>query len=360
MRGTLFKSIAVVGLLLSGRPGFAQLVGGGGSPATDCWVTYDSHPAANKPASRPNRVECADQDSTCGDADAALGYCSFDVQVAFNSTTGFGSCAPTAAPAGSFAIPYSGPTNDDHPKHNADFEPFVQFAEDHLPLTTGDTDVVSGFKPVSVPLSIRFGASGPRFRNTTVMLKPTQCAAALLSNGKCPSGIPNDKDTFKLTCTVPVDSMTGAKISPCTGILSTFQQIQEHIFDRKCSTMATCHGSADSMHDLCLKPACGARSAYTDLVGVTPHNFAAATDGLKRVEPGNPQNSLLFHKISGGALLNSTTFGPGTYGARMPYHSPATDRARPKLSSGEIRLINDWILAGAPQTGFVTSLGACQ
>jgi hypothetical protein len=74
----------------------------------------------------------------------------------------------------------------------------------------------------------------------------------------------------------------------------------------------------------------------------------------------NPENSLLFHKINGGTRLNSATFGNGAYGLRMPYNNAAAGLARPKLSAGEIRLINDWILAGAPQTGFVISRGACQ
>lgn len=338
----------------------AQTVGGGGPKATDCWITFDSIPAANKPTSRPSRIECADQDSTCGDANPALGYCTFDVQMAFNSTTGFPSCAPAAAPAAGFRIPYSGPGNDDHPKHVNDFEPLLVFAEDQLPLSATDTDRLSGFKPVTIPLSITTSAAGPRFRNTTVKLEPTLCATGLLSNGKCPPGVDRDSDSFKLVCTVPIDPITQKKISPCAGISSTFQQIQEHIFDRKCSTLATCHGSTDPAHDLCLKPSCGGRSAYTDLVGVDPHNLSAADDGLKRVQAGDLLGSLLHRKIVGGTLLNSPGAGTNAYGFRMPYHSPATDRARPKLSAGEIRLINNWILAGAPQTGFVTSPGACQ
>jgi hypothetical protein len=156
--------------------------------------------------------------------------------------------------------------------------------------------------------------------------------------------------------------MTGQKISPCTGIAGTFQQMQEHIFDRKCSSQATCHGSPTSLHDLCLAPSCsaGTRSAYTDLVGVAPHNFEASADGLLRVQAGNPDNSLLMRKILGD--LDSATFGPDAYGKRMPFHDPANDRARKKLGSAEVQLISDWILSGAPASGFVTTTakGACQ
>jgi hypothetical protein len=352
-------AIAMIALVADAPHSAAQVVGGGGSKATDCWMTFDSIPAPNAPAKKPSYVRCADQDTACGDADTTLGSCQFDVQMTFNSQ-GFSGCSPASFASGGFLIPYSGAANDDHPKHIPDFEPLQQYAEDQLPLTAADVDRSSGFKSVTVPLTISFGAKGPAFRTTTIKLKPILCQADLLSNNKCPTGVKKDTDTFKLTCTPPVDSMTGTKISPCTGIASTFQQIQEHIFDRKCSNLATCHGSTDPLHDLCLKPACGLRSAYTDLVGVTPHNFNAATDGLKRVDPLNPGNSLLFHKIKGGKLLNSTTFGSNAYGFRMPYNNPAAGKARSKLTVGEARLINDWILAGAPQTGFVTSKGACQ
>lgn len=339
-------------------PTAGQVVGGGGPTATDCWVTFDSIPAPNRPASRPNSVRCRDQDVACGDADPALGQCQFSVQIALNST-GFANCSPSAFPANSFAIPYSGPANDDHPKHVPDFEPLQQFVDGELPLGSGDVDRLSGYQPVTVTLPIRFSARGPRFRPMTLRLDTEICQIPLIS-GRCPSPL-GDKDRFKLICDRPLDPMTSQPISPCTGVTSTFQQIQEHIFDRKCSNLATCHGSVEPSHDLCLKPSCGgSRSAYTDLVNVPPHNFAAASDGLKRVDPGNLENSLLYRKILGSKKLDSPNFGGGAYGFRMPYHNPAADRARPRLRPGEKRLLRDWILAGAPQTGFISSPYSCQ
>jgi len=354
----------------------AQTVGGGGSTATDCWVTFNSNPAPNSPASKPKYVKCPDQDATCGDADARLGYCEFQLQVNLNST-GFASCAPTDLPSQGFHIPFSGPTNDDHPKNIADFEVFQTFADDSLPLhpaTPTDptsTDIASNFKPVTVPLKISLASNGPVFVTNTVTMSPTMCKAALTASNKfkCPVSVQKDADTFKLTCTPPVDG-TGAKISACTGITSTFQQIQEHIFDRKCSSQASCHGSPVAPHDLCLKPACGSRSAYGDLVcadagctdttGAAPTNFFANDDGLKRVAPFDLTKSLLIHKILGGKQLDSAVHGTGVYGLRMPYNNPAADRKRAKLTKGEIRLISDWVLAGAPATGFVSSFkGAC-
>lgn len=335
-------------------------VGGGGSAATDCWVAFQSNPTANTPAVRPKYVRCRDQDATCGDADPVLGQCTFQVRVGLN-VSGFPSCTPRAFPAGSFAIPYSGPAFDDHPKHVPDFEPFQLFADGQLPLLATETDRWSGWNTVRVVLPVRQAANGPRFRLATLKLQTTICGVSLLSDGKCPAGVANDKDTFKLVCLPPVDPLTNAPVSPCTGITSTFEQIQKHIFDRKCSNLATCHGSIEPFHDLCLEPSCGGgRSAYTDLVNATPHNFAAAEDGLRRVKPGDPDHSLLYLKVLGGSRLDSPTFGSGAYGVRMPYHNPAVDRARPRLTAGEIQLLREWILHGAPQTGFIPSSVSCQ
>ena len=350
--------LAVFGLVIGQVAAAAgQVAPGGGSADTDCLVTYDSIPAP-VPASKPTHVQCADQDASCDGDPNRLGYCRFQLQVSFNST-GFAGCSPANLPAGGFLIPFSGAANDDHPKHIADFEVFQQFAQDSLPLTAVKTNVMSGFSDVTIPLTITFASSGPKFKKTTVTMQPTMCTNALIL-GKCESGL-KDKDKFKLNCTPAIDGMTGKPVSPCTGISGTFQQMQEHIFDRKCSAQASCHGSPTSFHDLCLAPSCsaGTRSAYTDLVGITPHNSAALMDGLKRVDPGIPANSLLIHKILGE--LDSPNFGPDQYGKRMPYNDPAHDRARKKLSSGEVQLISDWITAGAPATGFVSTSakGAC-
>jgi hypothetical protein len=354
----------VAAVLLLAYPVGAQVVPGGGPAATDCYVTYDAHPAANSPTLHPKSVKCADQDAACGDADSRLGYCGYALQVALNSTN-FPVCAPQNFPVGSFLIPFSGPENDDHPSHIPAFEPLQQFVEDQLPLDAGAGDVnrLSGFFPVVVPMAISFTSHGPLFKATTVSLKPTMCTLPLDARGHCPTGGKKDTDTFKLTCTPAVDPATRLRIRPCTGVTSTFQQIQEQIFDRKCSTLAGCHGSAIVPHDLCLKTSCNGdtRHAYTDLVGVDPMNEAAFHDGLQRVVPGDPGRSLLVHKINGGAQLNDQTGVVSAYGLRMPYHNPFANRARPKLSSGEIQLITDWILHGAPDSGLVSTVGsACK
>lgn len=351
---TSFILAAVVSVFTT--PATAQLVGGGGAAATDCWVAFDSTPHPNFPAARPTGVKCADGDPC--DADARLGYCGFQVQLTLNSTS-FGACVPTNLPTGGFFIP--GTNNDLLPTWNQANANIQNDVDGSLPLNAATTDVPVGPIAITVPMKIGFATKTPVFQTTTFQLHPTLCQAALTpsNNFKCPASVGKDVDTFTFTCTPPIDSMTGQKISPCAGIASTFQQIQEHIFERKCSTQGNCHQGPNPPHGLCLT--CALDTVYTDLVGVAPQNVAAATDGLKRVDPFNPANSLIVHKINGAKQLDSPTSGTGAYGLRMPYNSPPTF-ARPKLSVNEIKLITNWILAGAPQTGFVTTTakGACQ
>lgn len=362
--GPGFGAVIAAVVFFAGSPAAAQVIPGGGPAATDCYVSYDSHPAANTPAVRPKSVKCADQDTNCGDADTRLGYCGFEVQIALNSTN-FSSCTPQNFPVGSFLIPYSGADNDNHPKHIPAFEPLQQFVDDSLPLdvSAGDVNLLSGYVSVVVPLSIGFTSRGPVFKKTTVSLQPTMCTLPLDTKGHCPPGGTKDKDTFNLTCTPAVDPDTNLKVSPCTGVTSTFQQIQEEIFDRKCSTLASCHGSAIPPHNLCLRSSCNGdtRHSYSDLVGATPSNESALAEGLKRVQPGDPANSLLVHKINGGAQLTDQSGFVGGYGLRMPYNNPFAGLVRPKLSNGEIQLITDWIVHGAPDSGLVSTVGsACK
>jgi hypothetical protein len=364
-------SFVLTGVLVHTAAVSAQVVGGGGSPATDCYVTYDSIPKPNSPSASPKHLKCADGASDCdgqgnGDADPRPGYCRYQIQVSLN-TTGFPSCTPTDLKG--FAIPYSttlDADNDTHPKNVPDFNVLATFVDGELPLDAGMTDRVSGFTNVTIPMKIAFKGTGAVFKTTTLKLHPTMCTAGLITSSsdpnkwKCPPGVVKDVDTFKLTCTPATDP------SACTTITSTFQQIQEHIFDRKCAIPA-CHNAGGGLPDLCLASSCdaGTRHAYTDLVGIPPHNFFANSDGLLRVDPGNPGNSYLVHKINGGSQLNSPNFPNSplpAYEHRMPYHDPrgVPPRVRRKLSAAEIQLITDWINAGAPQAGFVaTGRGAC-
>jgi Ca2+-binding RTX toxin-like protein len=89
-----------------------------------------------------------------------------------------------------------------------------------------------------------------------------------------------------------------------------------------------CHAGASAPHGLKLD----ALNSYAKLVNVT----SSEVPSLKRVEPGDPDNSYLVRKIEGTAAV----------GGRMPLN---TDYGvyRPPLSDAQISLIRQWIIAGA-------------
>lgn len=116
----------------------------------------------------------------------------------------------------------------------------------------------------------------------------------------------------------------------------TFARIQTEIFAVSCTS---CHGGATPRAGMRLE----ADSAYAHLVGVTPRRAGAVAAGLLRVTPGDPLNSLLFHKLAG---WDSTHHAPADYGNPMP-------SGQGSLSYGQIEYIRRWIVAGAPRTGSV-------
>jgi hypothetical protein len=113
----------------------------------------------------------------------------------------------------------------------------------------------------------------------------------------------------------------------CEGITSPIrfkyvnyaQQVQP-VFDLNC---APCHISGASAQ-LSLTAA----NSYRQLVGVNSFEVPA----IKRVQPGEPDNSYLFSKINCDTPQS---------GDRMPQGGPA-------LSPAQQALINDWIAIGAP------------
>jgi mono/diheme cytochrome c family protein len=103
----------------------------------------------------------------------------------------------------------------------------------------------------------------------------------------------------------------------------TLSLIQAQIFDTTC---ATCHT------DVGRSPAAGLNlksgSAFANLVNVA----SSGLPGAIRVIPGNASGSYLVQKVEGA---------PGIAGLRMPRNgTPLTD--------AQIKMIRDWIAAGAP------------
>lgn len=130
-------------------------------------------------------------------------------------------------------------------------------------------------------------------------------------------------------------STSGPTASPPASSAS-FARIQAEILNTSCAT-ANCHAGASASSGLALTP----DVAYEQLLGVTPANPNAVADGLRRVMPGKPDSSLLYHKL---------VFPPGhhvhDYGNSMPSGTQG-------LTVGQLEYVRQWIAAGAPKTGNV-------
>ena len=118
---------------------------------------------------------------------------------------------------------------------------------------------------------------------------------------------------------------------------STYRDIQEYIFDKSCANSA-CHAVPSNAGSLNLT----AVLSYQDLVGRVPQNFAAASAGMKLVDPGNPDNSFLLTK-----LIRPT----------LPEHGAPMPLGRGPLHPGKIDAIRKWIAAGAPQEERLAGIG---
>jgi len=105
---------------------------------------------------------------------------------------------------------------------------------------------------------------------------------------------------------------------------ATLSSIQANIFNTHCA-LSGCHigGSSSLPGSLDLREG----QTYSNVVGVS----SVEQPALRRVDPGNPDDSYLVHKIQGA---------PGIKGSRMPF-------GRPALSQEQIDLIRQWITEGA-------------
>ena len=118
---------------------------------------------------------------------------------------------------------------------------------------------------------------------------------------------------------------------------STYHDFQDYIFNKSC-TASYCHAAPTNAGNLNLTSGV----SYEDLVGRVPQNLAAASAGMKRVDPGNPDNSFLLTKLIGPS-------NPAQ-GGRMPL-------AAGPLHSGKIDAIRNWIAAGASRNEKLTGIG---
>jgi hypothetical protein len=135
--------------------------------------------------------------------------------------------------------------------------------------------------------------------------------------GQGPSG---GGGTTKPSCTPPKG---GATISFASNI--------QPIFNRSCAVAASCHAGPGSAN---LDMTAGV--AYKQMVNV----HSTQQPGLKRIDPGNPNQSYLVRKIEGG---------PNISGTSMPQGCPATPlNGAQCLSADDIAAIVQWVTECAP------------
>ena len=119
--------------------------------------------------------------------------------------------------------------------------------------------------------------------------------------------------------------VNGRPLAPggASALVPTFSSIQDHVFTPICAVPG-CHGGASAQYGLRLDPG----FSYGNLVNVASGQDANQT----RVIPGDPNDSLIIHKLE----------GTQTVGARMPDFGPY-------LPQSTIDVIRQWILDGALQ-----------
>lgn len=291
-------------------PGKARIAG------TECFSRFEGT-LPNAPPDRPRRIRCVDGDPAC-DVDQRPGQCAVRVSVRLNVT---GPDAAPCSPADLTAYRVRNYEPDTHPRHDFDFAALDAEVSGILPLDAVDEDVPSRGVSIGLPLAVVPTEGSARWRRRWKRLRTRVDA----------TGGRFDVDTRKIVC-VP----NGAS-SPCDGIAGTFDQIQKHVFSRRCA-VPTCHTTATEEHQLVLREG----DAFSSLVGVPPANPQARATGKLRVEPGDPANSFLMDKLHGD-------LEPGE-GERMPF-------GLRRIHRGFAELIQDWIAAGAPEQGFVSPLG---
>ena len=309
---------ALLVLVLTVSPALATTPGGG-SKLTDCLAEFAGTPA-NRPATRPRDIRCIDGDPACDD-DPAPGVCGFHVGVCLNVTD---PTLPACAPADLEEYAVENEQPDTNPRHDFDF----QGLEDELtfltlPVAADQLDVCTANVPMSVYLPVRFKNGGAGWRRGKKILRTTLTGTTTATI---------DEDKMKLICLPAEDTL------PCDTVTSTFDQIQQTIFTPTSCARSTCHNVVQAPHDMSLAPG----EAYANLVGVMPANFSAQTAGKLRVDPGNPGNSFIVDKLRATLALGE--------GDPMPLQLK-------RLPENAIRVIEEWIAAGAPASGFVAPSG---
>ena len=178
----------------------------------------------------------------------------------------------------------------------------------------------------------RGGTAVPSVSPTPVPPTPTVTATSTQTLTPVNTATPTRTVTGTAPPTLTPTTSPSASPSPSpspTVAGPTIADLQILIFNQSCLD-AFCHGSVDRAGNLVLEEG----QSYSQLVGVTPDNALARTNGLLRVDPGNVDNSFIVLKLAGPSNPR--------YGGRMPL-------GKLPLSESDMQLVRDWIANGAPQ-----------
>ena len=132
--------------------------------------------------------------------------------------------------------------------------------------------------------------------------------------------------------------------SPCSSreFTGTYDLLQQVIFENRGCTNDVCHGETQA-GGLDLR----AESSYENLIEVAARTVpAAAFPGLRRVVPGQKDESLLFLNLAAAVL-------PEDWNAPLR----AMPLGLPPISIDELTALRDWIEHGAPREGTVPGSG---
>ncbi|MEO8604086.1 MAG: hypothetical protein ABI629_16035 [bacterium] len=311
------RTAVLAALLLGAAPAAAIIVGGGGAKSKDCVLVFDV--AANYPATAPRSVRCVDGDPTCDSDGVINGLCSIEVAVCAKSTFD-----PVCAVSGLNSVDIDHSDDNGDPKFDPDFLALRSRIANEFtyPVTTADT--------CTSAVVFRVPIKGPLGKNRCSRQKKKLKLHA--ASNPSPAGVIADADALELSCAP--NPLNGCAPQQLYG--GTFERIQKQIFNQSCA-LSGCHDSQSQSGGLLLETG----AAYGNLVNQPPANDSAAGAGWLRVDAllSDPDTSFLFHKIDGDLPDPS-------YGVRMP-------RNRPKLNKTLRDIIELWIRAGAPQTGWV-------
>lgn len=126
-----------------------------------------------------------------------------------------------------------------------------------------------------------------------------------------------------------------ATTAPVAPLTSSFVRIQQKIFAPRCNSCHTAGNAFATQSGLILDELV----AYRNIRNAPVKNSMAIAHGMKQVQPGSPDNSLLYQKL----LLWDPT-KPQHFGSPMPLGSTS-------LPVGQLEFIKRWIEAGAPESG---------